>query len=227
MIVDVVIPARNEEASIGLVINQLDKSLFRHIIVCDNGSTDATALLAGQSGARVVTENKLGYGAACQKAIQYIRNLQHAPDIVLFLDGDFSDDPTEAQCILDPIIHNSMDLVIGSRVLGKPEKGSLMPAQKFGNWLSTLLIRRLYGVHFTDLGPFRAIRWQRLLDLQMEDLNFGWTVEMQVKAAKLKFNCCEVPVKYKKRIGISKVSGTVKGSIKAGLKILYTIFKLL
>lgn len=226
MIVDVIIPVLNEEHSIALVINEIPKSLIRDIIVVDNGSKDQTSVVARQSGATVLLEEKKGYGAACLKGIKYIQNKSVAPDIVVFLDGDYSDTPSEIVHVLHPILHESFDLVIGSRVLGISEPGSMTAVQKFGNWLSTFLIATLYQYHFTDLGPFRAITWKKLLELNMKDQNFGWTVEMQVKAAKLKFKTKEVSVSYKKRIGKSKVSGTIKGSISAGYKILTTIFRL-
>ena len=159
--------------------------------------------------------------------MEYIANTRNYPDIVVFLDGDYSDYPEEMVDIVQPIIKDNMDLVIGSRALGNMEAGAMMPQQIFGNWLATTLIRWLYNYHFTDLGPFRAIRYKSLMDIAMQDKTFGWTVEMQVKAAKLKLKTCEVPVRYRKRIGVSKVSGTVKGTLLAGHKILWTIFKLI
>ncbi len=227
MKIDVIIPALNEEASIGMVIESLSKDLFRYIIVCDNGSSDRTAYCAEKAGAIVVREARRGYGSACLCGIDFIKNLTIQPDIILFIDGDFSDDPLEASIILDPLIHGDYELVIGSRVLGNAEKGSLTPVQRFGNSLSTRLIQFFFHYSFSDLGPFRAILWKSLLRLEMKDRDFGWTVEMQVKAAKYNLRCKEVPVSYRNRIGKSKISGTIIGSIKAGYKILYTIFKLL
>ncbi|MEP7195129.1 MAG: glycosyltransferase family 2 protein [Saprospiraceae bacterium] len=227
MIIDVVIPVLNEEESIGLVLAELPHDKIRNIIVCDNGSTDRTVEIALANGATVVHQTIKGYGAACLKAMDYISDQIQSPDIVLYIDGDYSDYPSEAINILEPLIIENYDLVIGSRVLGKSEKGSLTKVQNFGNWLSTKLIHLLYNYKFTDLGPFRAIRYQAYKKLNMKDQNFGWTVEMQVKAAKYKLLCKELPVSYKKRLGKSKVSGTIVGSIMAGYKILYTIFKLL
>ena len=228
-VVDVIIPAFNEEASIAKVIGDIPSSLVRHIIVANNNSTDETAAVAERTGAVVVHEKRKGYGSACLKGMEWIASLTEddKPDIVLFLDADYSDHPEEAPQLIAPIVKDGYDMVIGSRVLGPLEPGSMTPQQIFGNWLATRLIRWLYQYHFTDLGPFRAIRYNALLDLEMRDPDYGWTVEMQVKAAKSGLNCTEVPVSYRKRIGKSKVSGTVKGTILAGHKILWTIFKLL
>jgi glycosyltransferase involved in cell wall biosynthesis len=225
--IDVIIPAYNEEKSIAKVIGDLPKSILRHIVVCDNGSTDATAKVAHNCGATVVAAPSKGYGNACLHGIAFLQTLQEAPEIVVFLDGDYSDHPEELESLVAPILEQGMDMVIGSRALGKLEKGAMQPQQIFGNWLATTLIKLLYGVNFTDLGPFRAIRWNRLMEIDMKDRDFGWTVEMQVKAAKFGLKSIEVPVTYRKRIGVSKVSGTVKGTILAGHKILWTIFKLL
>ncbi|HNP08013.1 MAG TPA: glycosyltransferase family 2 protein, partial [Cyclobacteriaceae bacterium] len=164
-----------------------------------------------------------GYGRACLKGIDYLKN--SPPDIVVFLDADYSDYPEDMVDLLNPIMNSDVDLVIGSRALGQREQNAMTPQQIFGNWLATRLIFMFYNVKFTDLGPFRAIRYNSLMALEMQDKTFGWTVEMQVKAAKMKLNCIEVPVRYKKRIGFSKISGTVKGTILAGYKILFTIFK--
>lgn len=228
-VVDVIIPAFNEEASIAKVIGDIPSSMVRHIIVANNNSTDETAAVAERTGAVVVDEKRKGYGSACLKGMEWIASLTEddKPDIVLFLDADYSDHPEEAPQLIAPIVKDGYDMVIGSRVLGPLEPGSMTPQQIFGNWLATRLIRWLYQYHFTDLGPFRAIRYNALLDLEMRDPDYGWTVEMQVKAAKSGLNCTEVPVSYRKRIGKSKVSGTVKGTILAGYKILWTIFKLL
>lgn len=226
-IIDIIIPAFNEEASIGNVIHDIPKELVRHIIVANNNSTDDTANRAESLGAIVVHENKSGYGSACLKGIDYIKGLSVKPDIVVFLDGDYSDYPEQLAEVIQPILSGQSDLVIGSRALGKLDRGAMMPQQIFGNWLATTLIKLLYKYEFTDLGPFRAIRYETLIQLEMQDPDFGWTVEMQVKAAKQKIKCSEVAVDYRKRIGVSKVSGTIKGTFLAGHKILWTIFKLL
>jgi glycosyltransferase involved in cell wall biosynthesis len=227
-VIDVIIPAYNEGRSIGLVLGDLPPGWVREMIVCDNASTDDTAAVAKAAGATVVHAPQRGYGSACLAGMDHIRQrpAEEQPDVVVFLDGDYSDHPEELPRLLHPIMADDVDLVIGSRVLGKKEKGAMQPQQIFGNWLATTLIRMIYRYHFTDLGPFRAIKWSTLLDLQMEDPNFGWTVEMQVKAAKMGLRCQEVPVSYRRRIGVSKVSGTIRGSVLAGHKILWTIFKL-
>jgi glycosyltransferase involved in cell wall biosynthesis len=214
-----IIPALNEEASIGKVIQALP-SWIDEVIVCDNGSTDRTSSVAQHAGATVVHQPERGYGAACLSGLARAR--QEPPDIVLFIDGDFSDDPSEADLVVDPVIQGH-DLCIGSRALGTRLKGAITPQQIFGNWLATRLIRLFWHTSFTDLGPFRAIRWSALERMNMTDRNYGWTVEMQIKAAKMSMRCTEVPVSYRPRIGKSKVSGTIKGSIMAGTIILYTI----
>lgn len=224
-IIDVIIPVYNEADSIAYVIRDLPKNRVRHIIVCNNNSTDDTPEIARRSGAVVVDAPARGYGNACLKGMAYIADQNIKPDIVVFLDGDYSDFPGQLPEVVAPIIHQNFDIVIGSRALGKMEQGAMMPQQIFGNWLATRLIKIFFGYTFTDLGPFRAIRYDRLLELQMADKTYGWTVEMQVKAAKKGFRCKEVAVDYKKRIGESKVSGTIKGTILAGYKILWTIFK--
>ncbi len=227
-VIDVLIPAWNEEKALPLVIADIPKNWVRHIIICDNGSTDRTAEVAEALGAIVVTEKKRGYGSACLAGMRYLQNLPSSeqPHIVVFLDGDYSDYPEDLPKVAGPIIDQNMDMVIASRTLGNMEPGAMTIPQKFGNWLAPWLIRVFFGYHFTDLGPFRAIRWTSLLQLNMEDPNFGWTVEMQVKAAKHQLRCTEVPARYRKRAaGHSKVSGTVKGSIKAGWKIIITILK--
>jgi glycosyltransferase involved in cell wall biosynthesis len=223
MQIAVIIPAFNEEKSIGKVVNAIPKDLVQTIIVVNNNSTDDTINVANSAGAIVLTENRKGYGWACLKGMDYLKN--QSPDIVVFLDGDFSDYPEEIIHLIEPIINQNMDMVIGSRVLGKREKGSLLPQQRFGNWLATKLIRLFYGAKFTDLGPFRAIRYDKLIALNMADKTYGWTIEMQIKAAKKKYHFCEVPVRYRKRIGVSKVSGTIKGTLLAGIKIIFAVFK--
>ena len=202
---------------------------IREVIVCNNASTDETAAVAAAAGATVVDQPQAGYGSACLAGMDYIKRkgAENQPTIVVFLDGDYSDHPEELPLLVQPIIYENADLVIGSRALGKMENGAMQPQQIFGNWLATNLIRLLYNYQFTDLGPFRAVRWKSLLALDMKDPNFGWTVEMQVKAAKHRLRCLEIPVTYRRRVGVSKVSGTVRGTILAGHKILWTIFKLL
>ncbi len=222
-----IIPACNEEKSIAHVINDLPKEIVRSVIVCNNGSTDETETVATNAGATVVNEPRSGYGRACLKGIEFVSQQESPPDIVVFIDGDYSDYPGQLLKLVGPITEENYDLVIGSRVLGNLERGAMKPAQIFGNWLATNLIQMFYKVEFTDLGPFRAIRYESLMDLDMQDRDYGWTVEMQVKAAKKKLKCTEVAVDYRRRIGKSKVSGTVKGTLLAGHKILWTIFKLL
>ena len=221
MTVDAVIPALNEAASIGLVLQALPTGLIRRVVVCDNGSSDGTAEAAEAAGAVVVHETRRGYGAACLKALEAVA--RDPPDVVLFLDADLSDDPSQAADLVAPLAAGSADLVIGSRSLGAREPGALTPQARFGNWLAAGLLRRFYGVRWTDLGPFRAIRWDAYVSLRMRDPDFGWTVEMQVKAARAGLRGVEVPVRYRKRIGRSKISGTISGSIRAGAKILGTI----
>lgn len=220
----VIIPAYNEENSIAKVVNDIPKGLVYEVIVVNNNSNDATDVNARNAGATVLHEERPGYGFACLKGIEYIKQLQPLPDIVVFIDADYSDHPEEMPLLILPII-NGMDMVIGSRALGKRENGSMTFPQIFGNWLATGLLKIIYKVSYTDLGPFRAIRYQKLLEINMQDSTYGWTVEMQLKAAKLKMKITEVPVSYRKRIGFSKISGTIKGSMLAGYKILATIFK--
>ncbi len=208
-------------------MNDIPKHLIRDIIVCNNGSSDQTAQVAAAASATVVNQPKKGYGNACLKGMEYIAQKAIKPDIVVFLDADYSDHPEEISLIIAPITEGVADLVIGSRALGARESGSMTPQQVFGNWLATRLIRLFFDTSFTDLGPFRAIRYDKLLDINMIDKNFGWTVEMQVKAAKRKLRCIEIPVTYRRRIGVSKVSGTVKGTVLAGYKIILTIFRYL
>lgn len=204
-------------------------NLVREVIVCNNASTDNTAHFAREGGATVVDQPRKGYGSACLKGMAHIarRSPQDQPDIVVFIDADYSDYPGELEDVVRPIVEEEYDMVIGSRALGNMERGAMMPQQIFGNWLATNLIRLFYNYRFTDLGPFRAIKWQKLQELKMNDPDFGWTVEMQVKAAKYQYRCTEVAVKYRRRVGVSKVSGTIRGTILAGHKILWTIFKLL
>ena len=221
MSVSVIIPAFNEEESIGKVIADIPKACVQEIIVVDNGCLDRTAEVAHAAGARVVREDYRGYGSACLAGITAL----NAPEIVVFLDGDYSDFPSEMPLLIQPILAGDAEMVIGSRIRGAREKGALLPQARFGNALATFLIRLLFHVHYTDLGPFRAIRYERLVAMDMQDKTFGWTVEMQVKAAKMGLRVCEVPVSYRKRIGQSKITGTVKGTILAGYKIITTILR--
>jgi glycosyltransferase involved in cell wall biosynthesis len=227
MVVRVIIPAFNEENGIGQVIDEIPKEHVSEIIVVNNNSTDNTEDIAKAGGATVLHEPTPGYGRACLMGIQYLSTIPGKTDIVVFLDADHSDYPEELPTLVQPIVIGEADMVIGSRSLGNKERGSMTPQQVFGNWLATRLLKIIYGVEFTDLGPFRAIRYSALLSLNMQDKTYGWTVEMQVKAAKQKLKSVEVPVRYRKRIGFSKISGTIKGTILAGYKILYTIFKYL
>lgn len=221
----VIIPAYNEEKSIAKVINDIPKGLVTETVVGNNNSKDNTALEAKGAGATVVDAPISGYGNACLAGIEYLKNKAQADDIIVFMDGDYSDYPQEMINIIAPIQNNAADLVIGSRAIGKKEKGAMTLPQEFGNWLATNLIKLFYGVTFTDLGPFRALTWGNLQKIDMQDKTYGWTVEMQIKAAKLSLRCAEVPVTYRKRIGVSKVSGTLKGVILAGYKIIWMIFK--
>ncbi len=221
----VIIPAFNEQNAVGLVVDEIPKDWVSEIIVVDNGSSDDTFAQAERSGATALRENRRGYGQACLRGMEHIANSTTQPDIVVFLDGDHSDYPAQLPELVQPILSGEVDLVIGSRALGQKERGSMTPQQVFGNWLATTLIRWFYGVSYTDLGPFRAVRYSSLMALGMTDTNYGWTVEMQLKAAKLKLRTLDVPVNYRQRIGVSKVSGTVKGTIMAGYKIIFTIFR--
>ena len=224
--IKVIIPAYNEEESIANVINDIP-TIVDEIIVISNNSTDKTEVNATKAGATVLKESRKGYGYACLKGMEYISNLEisQQPDIIVFLDGDYSDYPAQLTELVAPIIDDNIDFVIGSRVKELREAGSMTPQQVFGNWLATFLMKVFFGAKFTDLGPFRAIKYQKLLQLKMEDKTYGWTVEMQLKAIKQHFSYLEVPVKYRNRIGVSKVSGTLKGTIFAGVKILGWIFK--
>jgi glycosyltransferase involved in cell wall biosynthesis len=216
--VGVVIPALNEAGAIGAVIGEIPDWVDR-VVVADNGSTDGTDEAARRAGATVVSEPERGYGAACLAGIAAVG----AVDVVVFLDGDYSDYPADMGALVDPIVAGEADLVLGSRTLGEREAGALTPQQVFGNWLATRLIGRIWGLRFTDLGPFRAIRRSALERLAMADRDYGWTVEMQIKAARLGLACREVPARYRRRIGRSKVSGTIKGTFRAGTKILWLI----
>ena len=223
-IIKVIIPAYNEEKSIIKVIQDIP-SVVDEIIIVDNNSSDQTAKNAQEAGAKVLTEIKKGYGNACLKGMSYVKSQTHQTDIIVFLDGDFSDYPEELTKLIAPIINDNIDFVIGARVSRFREKGSMTRPQIFGNWLATTLMSLLFNSKFTDLGPFRAIKCHKLLALKMEDKTYGWTVEMQLKALKNNYSYIEIPVKYRNRIGVSKVSGTIKGAIFAGVNILYWIFK--
>ena len=224
--IDVVIPAYNEEKSIAKVIADIPKDTVNEVVVVNNNSSDKTRSVAEMAGATVIDEMRPGYGFACLKGIDYLKQ-KGQTDILVFLDGDYSDYPKQLPDVVEPIVKGNVDLVIGSRALGNRENGSMTFPQVFGNWLATNLLKLFYRVEFTDLGPFRAISFNKLLEMDMQDTTYGWTVEMQVKAAKLKYRTTEVPVNYKRRIGVSKVSGTIKGAVMAGYKILFTIFKYL
>ncbi len=222
--IKVIIPAYNEADSIAHVINDIPNTVDE-VIVVSNNSTDDTEANAKKAGATVLKETNIGYGFACLKGMQHIANQTEKPDIVVFLDGDYSDYPEELTKIVAPIINDDIDFVIGARVKQLREKGSMTVPQIFGNWLATTLMSLFFGAKFTDLGPFRAIKHKKLLALNMEDKTYGWTVEMQLKALKQKLTYTEIPVNYRNRIGVSKVSGTLKGAIFAGIKILGWIFK--
>ena len=221
----VIIPTVNEEESIVKVVSELPKSIISDVLVCNNGSTDQTEKVALAAGATVLNEERPGYGWACLKGMEFAASMEVLPDIIVFIDGDYSYYPAELPLVIAPILEKNIDLVIGSRALGAKEKGSMTFPQRFGNWLATRLMRIFYGVRYTDLGPFRAIKYDKLVVLGMDDKTYGWTIEMQLKAAKQKLSYAEVAVNYKKRIGTSKVSGTIKGTIMAGYKIIFAIFK--
>lgn len=223
-IIDVLIPAYNEEGSIGKVIQDIPKSV-RNVLVVNNNSKDNTRQVAEKAGAIVLDERVMGYGKACLTGMSYLANLDVEPDILVFLDGDYSDYPEQLLAVIDPILKQDYDMVIGSRARGNRESGSMTLPQVFGNWLATSLMRVIYKTEYSDLGPFRAIKWEKLKAIGMVDQNYGWTIEMQIKASKAGLKTTEVPVDYRKRIGVSKVSGTVKGVIGAGWKILWTIWR--
>ena len=223
-IIKVIIPAYNEEESIPLVIKDIP-SIVNEVIVVSNNSTDDTEANAKNAGATVLVENRKGYGYACLMGMDYISKLEEKTDIVVFLDGDYSDYPEELTKIIQPILEDNIDFVIGARVKELREEGSMTKPQIFGNWLATSLMKLFFRSTFTDLGPFRAVKYKKLLGLKMEDKTYGWTVEMQLKALKQKLSYREIPVNYRNRIGVSKVSGTIKGAIFAGVKILTWIFK--
>ncbi len=219
----VIIPALNEGASIGLVLDDLPRELVNQVVVVDGGSQDDTVEVARKKGAVVLQGPTLGYGHACQVGLQYAK--KHKPDLIVFLDGDYSDYPEEISLLVEPILKGKADFVLGSRLMGQREKGAMPIHAVWGNIFSCFLVKLFYGYQYTDLGPFRAIRHEKLEQLYMSDLNYGWTAEMQVKAVKAGLRILEVPVKYRKRVGISKISGSISGSIKAGIKIIFTILR--
>ncbi len=223
-IVKVIIPAYNEQDSIANVINDIP-NIVDEVIVVNNNSTDNTEINAKNAGATILSETRKGYGYACLKGMDYINKQKNKPNIIVFLDGDYSDYPEQLTEIIHPIVKDNIDFVVGARVKEFRETGAMTPQQVFGNWLATFLMKLFFGAKFSDLGPFRAIKYNKLLALNMEDKTYGWTVEMQLKVLKQKMSYIEIPVKYRNRIGVSKVSGTVKGTIFAGIKILTWIFK--
>jgi glycosyltransferase involved in cell wall biosynthesis len=223
-IINVIIPAYNEQDSIGKVVRDIPK-IVDEIIVISNNSADKTEENAKNAGATVLSESRKGYGYACLKGMDYISQKEIKPEIVVFLDGDYSDYPEQLTALINPILIDNLDFVVGARVKELRESGAMTPQQVFGNWLATTLMKLFFNARFTDLGPFRAIKYDKLLGLKMEDTTYGWTVEMQLKALKQQLSYTEVRMKYRNRIGVSKVSGTIKGSILAGIKILGWIFK--
>jgi len=225
LIVDVVIPALDESLSLPLVLADLPRTLVRDVVVVDNGSKDGTGAAAASLGCVVVDEPRRGYGSACLAGLAHLAARDDPPDLVAFLDADHSDHAEELPRLLAPFLSGRADLVVGSRALGTREPGALLLQQRLGNALATFLIRRLYGVRVTDLGPFRVIRWDALARLGMSDRDYGWTAEMQVKALKLGLQYAEVPVSYRRRTGRSKIAGTLRGTIGAGFKILTTVFR--
>jgi glycosyltransferase involved in cell wall biosynthesis len=223
-IIKVIIPAYNEQNAIANVINDIPE-IVDEIIVISNNSTDDTEENAKNVGATVLKEHRKGYGYACLKGMDYVAKNEKKPDIIVFLDGDYSDYPEQLTALIHPILKNNLDFVVGARVKELRESGSMTMQQVFGNWLATFLMKLFFNAKFTDLGPFRAIKYDKLVGLKMEDKTYGWTVEMQLKVLKQKLSYAEIPMKYRNRIGVSKVSGTIKGSILAGIKILGWIFK--
>lgn len=217
----VIIPAFNEARAIGQVIGDIPSDLVEEVVVVNNASTDETEANARRAGATVVREDRRGYGWACLRGIAYAQTRQ--PDVIVFIDGDYSDHPDEMTRVVGPILHDEADFVIGSRMIGEREPGAMLPQALFGNRLACFLMRLFWGARYTDLGPFRAIRFDDLLALRMQDQTFGWTIEMQIKAVVAGLRITEVPVSYRKRVGVSKITGTISGTLKASAKILWTI----
>ena len=221
----VIIPALNEEKALVKVLLDIPNNLVARVVVVDNNSSDSTAEVARRFGATVVHESQIGYGSACLKGIEYVMSNIPGTDVVVFLDADYSDSPEQMTCLIQPIANEDYDMVLGSRFIGSSYKGAMPWHQVMGNRLAVALINWLYGVRYTDLGPFRAIKFDKLLQLRMQEKRYGWTTEMQVKAAKEKYRYMEVPVKYRARIGSSKISGTMKGTLCAGYAIISTIIR--
>jgi glycosyltransferase involved in cell wall biosynthesis len=221
----VIIPALDEEQSIGMVLADIPWKIVSEVVVVNNDSRDSTGEIARNAGATVIDEPRRGYGSACLRGIEYIQSRRKKADIAIFLDGDYSDYPEEISKLLQPIMQHDYDLVIGSRLSGELQAGAMSSYQKLGNRITTALIKLFYKASYTDLGPFRAIKFDRLLQLGMQEKTFGWTAEMQVKAAKQHLRYCEVPVTYRPRIGSSKISGTARGALLASCGIIATILK--
>ena len=226
MVIDLIIPALNEEASIGYSVRGIDRSLIRDVIVVDNGSTDATTVQAAHAGATVVSESRRGYGYACMRGTNYCRQKNTPPDLIVFMDGDGSDDPADLHKLVEPVTQDKADLVIGSRLKGYAAHGSLTTPQIFGNRLACFLMKIFFGAAYTDLGPLRAVRFSSLVEMHLTEMTYGWTVEMQIKAVRKRMRYTEVPVHYRNRAGgESKVSGTVRGVVLAGYRILEVVFR--
>lgn len=217
----VIIPAFNEARAIGRVVADIPADPVTEVVVVNNASTDETERNARAAGATVLREERKGYGWACLRGLEYAR--ARRPDVVVFLDGDYSDHPDEMSRLLEPILSGAADFVLGSRMLGNREPGAMLPQALVGNRVACLAMRIIWGIRYTDLGPFRAIRFESLETLRMNDKTFGWTIEMQIKAARAGLRTIEVPVSYRRRVGVSKVTGTVAGTLRASAKILWTI----
>ena len=218
----VIIPAFNEADAIAHVIGDIPNELDAKVVVVNNASTDATEKFASEAGATVVHESRRGYGFACLRGLAYASD--YHPDIIVFLDGDYSDHPDEMSQLIAPILSETHDMVIGSRIKGNSERGAMLPQARIGNHLACFLMRHIWGIRYSDLGPFRAIRYASLMSLNMCDTTFGWTIEMQIKAYLAGLRITEIPVSYRKRVGVSKITGTLAGSAKAAVKILTIIF---
>jgi len=218
-----VIPALNEASAIGRVLDQTPRELVDEVIVVDNGSTDDTSEIALAHGARVLFEPRRGYGNACLAALRFLEKTE--PEIVVFMDGDYSSDPKELHRLVRPLVRGDADLVIGNRTPSRMERGSMPFHARLGNWIALILLKLLHGGSFADLGPFRAITWSSLKRLNVKDQTFGWNVEMMVKALRLNLRVVEVDVSYRRRVGKSKISGTLTGSLRAGYRIILTIMR--